>query len=116
MYINCFFLQAYRLEPLVNPLYSQVRPVKVDSAGSKISKEAVDHAEGMRQTKQQPQQQQQKSWWSSSLQNMGQSLISMATKKSSSPVMSERTQVPEKVSLYNSSYCYFVVIVILLFC
>ena len=34
------------MEPLVNELYAQVRPVKLDSAGSKPSKEAVDLAQG----------------------------------------------------------------------
>ena len=42
----CTALQAYRLEPLVNPVYAQIRPVKVDSASSKPSKDAVDLAEG----------------------------------------------------------------------
>ena len=48
--------QAYRLEPLVNQLYANVKPVKVDSAGSKHSKDMVDLAEGPRtQEKLQPQ-------------------------------------------------------------
>eukprot|EP00731_Ephydatia_muelleri_P020048 Em0012g873a len=37
---------AYRLEPLVNEAYANIRPVKIDSAGSKPSKTALDHAEG----------------------------------------------------------------------
>eukprot|EP00731_Ephydatia_muelleri_P019995 Em0012g820a len=37
---------AYRLEPLVNEAYANIRPVKMDSAGSKPSKTALDHAEG----------------------------------------------------------------------
>ncbi len=55
--------QAYRLEPLINPLYAQIKPVRIDS-GSKISKDALDHAEG---TKAKPQLQtvQGKSWFSS---------------------------------------------------
>ena len=39
-------LQAYRLEPLVNEAYANIRPVKMDSASSKPSKTALDHAEG----------------------------------------------------------------------
>ena len=39
-------VQAYRLEPLVNEAYANIRPVKIDSAGSKPSKTALDHAEG----------------------------------------------------------------------
>ena len=39
-------VQAYRLEPLVNEAYANIRPVKMDSAGSKPSKTALDHAEG----------------------------------------------------------------------
>ncbi len=56
-------MQAYRLEPLINPLYAQIKPVRIDS-GSKISKDALDHAEG---TKAKPQLQtvQGKSWFSS---------------------------------------------------
>lgn len=42
------FLQAYRLEPLVNERYTNVKPVKVDSAGSKHSKDMVDLASGPR--------------------------------------------------------------------
>ncbi|CAI8058120.1 Phospholipase DDHD1 [Geodia barretti] len=37
---------AYRLEPLVNSLYAQVKPVKLDSASSKPSKDMVDLAQG----------------------------------------------------------------------
>ena len=44
----CMYLQAYRLEPLVNPLYANIKPVKVDSAGSKHSKDMVDLASGPR--------------------------------------------------------------------
>ncbi len=39
-------IQAYRLEPLINPIYAQVKPVKIDSTSAKPTKEAVDHAEG----------------------------------------------------------------------
>ena len=39
-------IQAYRLEPLINPMYAQVKPVKIDSASSKPSKKAKDLAEG----------------------------------------------------------------------
>lgn len=39
-------IQAYRLEPLINPLYAQVKPVKIDSASGKMSKKAKDLAEG----------------------------------------------------------------------
>ena len=49
-------LQAYRLEPLVNHLYANIKPVKVDSAGSKHSKDMVDLAQGPRSEEQlQPQ-------------------------------------------------------------
>ena len=49
-------MQAYRLEPLVNHLYANVKPVKVDSAGSKHSKDMVDLAVGPRTQEQlQPQ-------------------------------------------------------------
>ena len=40
--------QAYRIEPLVNPLYSQIKPVKIDSAGSKPTQKSKDLAEGPR--------------------------------------------------------------------
>ena len=52
MYVMCAcvcvmcVLQAYRLEPLVNEAYASIRPVKIDSSGSKPSKTALDHAEG----------------------------------------------------------------------
>ena len=48
------------MEPLVNKLYSTIKPVKVDSAGSKHSKEMVDMAVGPRT--QQQLQQQTKGW------------------------------------------------------
>ncbi|XP_064389425.1 phospholipase DDHD1-like isoform X1 [Halichondria panicea] len=54
---------AYRLEPLINPIYAQIKPVRIDS-GSKISKDAIDHAEGTR-AKPQLQTSQGKSWFSS---------------------------------------------------
>ena len=38
--------QAYRLEPLIIEAYASIKPVKVDSAGSKPSKTALDHAKG----------------------------------------------------------------------
>lgn len=48
--------QAYRLEPLVNERYTSIKPVKVDSAGSKPSKDMVDLASGPRTQEQlQPQ-------------------------------------------------------------
>ncbi len=56
-------IQAYRLEPLINPIYAQIKPVRIDS-GSKISKDAIDHAEGTR-AKPQLQTSQGKSWFSS---------------------------------------------------
>jgi phospholipase DDHD1 len=47
---------AYRMEPLVNPIYAQVKPVKLDSASSKPSKDSVDLAHGPRQEKAPPTQ------------------------------------------------------------
>ena len=61
-------VQAYRLEPLVNEAYANIRPVKMDSAGSKPSKTALDHAEGPKsdQTLAAPSDQ-EGGWWMSSL-------------------------------------------------
>lgn len=98
------YMQAYRLEPLINPCYSQVRPVKMCSAKAKISQDMVDLAEGPRTEKVLEQPQPGKSWFSNQLQNMGTSLMNLATKKA--PVVttdseSERTTVPEKVCLLS---------------
>lgn len=72
-------LQAYRLEPLINPLYSQIKPVRIDSS-SKISKEAVDHAEGTRSKPHPPiQQSGGKSWFSSLALFASSSVVSKKT-------------------------------------
>ena len=42
------------MEPLVNALYAQVKPVKLDSASSKPSKESVDLAQGPYEEKKPP--------------------------------------------------------------
>jgi len=75
---------AYRLEPLINPVYAQVKPVKVESAGSKPSKEAVDLAEGPKSGEIVPPQ--AKSWFSS--------LWGSSTKKS---VDTSKAKYPDKV-------------------
>ena len=64
-------LQAYRLEPLVNEAYASIRPVKIDSSGSKPSKTALDHAEGPKsdQVLAAPSDQ-EGGWWMSSLMNI----------------------------------------------
>lgn len=100
-----FFLQAYRLEPLVNPFYAQVKPVKVSSASSKISQEMVDLAEGPRSEKAKENKQSNKSWWASQLQNVGQSLLTLTTgKKTSTAADGDRTQAPEKVLDSDKSF------------
>lgn len=40
--------QAYRLEPLLSQSYRQVKPLKVDSAGSGVSHHMATHASGTR--------------------------------------------------------------------
>jgi hypothetical protein len=42
---------AYRLEPLIHDVYAQVKPVRMDSAGSRPTKDMVDLAEGPREEK-----------------------------------------------------------------
>lgn len=42
------------MEPLVNSRYEQIKPVKLDSSGSKPSKESVDLAQGPREEKEPP--------------------------------------------------------------
>lgn len=46
--LSIIVTQAYRIEPLINSLYSQIKPVKVDSAGSKPSQKSKGMAEGPR--------------------------------------------------------------------
>ena len=72
-------LQAYRLEPLINLLYAQVKPVKMESASSKISQDAVDHAGGPMtdEVMREKHQQQGKSWWS----GMKNSIVNYASAK-----------------------------------
>ena len=71
----------YRLEPLVNPNYAQVKPIKMSSAKSKISQDMV--AEGPRTEKDLEGQQQQsgKSWWANQLQSVGNSIMNFASGK-----------------------------------
>ena len=94
-------LQAYRLEPLINPLYAQIKPVRIDS-GNKISKEAVDHAEGPK-TKPPLQTSQGKSWFSAL------SIFSSGTGTSSPKKTSPepgRAKSAEKVSALRLKLCY----------
>ena len=46
--ISLEIVQAYRLEPLLSPVYTQVKPVRMDSSGSGVSQNMVDHASGPR--------------------------------------------------------------------
>ena len=57
---------AYRMEPLINPLYSQIKPVKMDSAGSKPSHKSKELAEGPRQDPE-TQGASRGSWWNTIL-------------------------------------------------
>ena len=90
--------QAYRIEPLINQLYAQVKPMKIDSAG-KPSQEALDHADGCvgeRRTSASaahatPVVQSKASWFVSSLT----SLLDKATSKKPPP---EPGKMPDKVS------------------
>ena len=63
---------TYRLEPLISEAYASIKPVKVDSAGSKPSKTALDHAEGPKTDEMLAAQSEQIESWTVS------SLISMA--------------------------------------
>ena len=83
---SLFFLtQAYRLEPLVNALYAQVKPVKLDSASSKPSKDMVDLAQGPRQEKEPPPP--NKGWFP----------LFSSSKKTEPP---PQTKVPDSVSVF----------------
>ena len=92
------------MEPLINSLYAQVRPVKLETASSsKISQEAVDHAEGPMtdDTLKEKHQQQGKSWWS----GMKNSIVSYASAKimgtdttdGGGAATPTKTPVPDKV-------------------
>lgn len=86
-------LQAYRLEPLINPIYAQVKPVKIDSAGSKTTKEAVDHAEGPRPESAAAMVTAKTSSWFSSLW----SGTASSKKAESSKLESTSSKYPDKV-------------------
>jgi phospholipase DDHD1 len=77
---------AYRLEPLVNQMYSQVKPVKMDSAGSKPTQKSIDSAGGPRPPEVAPPK---TSWWST------QSLISNVLKNVTSNNSSNGGASPE---------------------
>ena len=79
--------QAYRLEPLVNSLYAQVKPVKLDSASSKSSKDMVDLAQGPREEKTPPPL--SKGWSFNPFSS------SSSSKKAEPP---PKTKVPDSVS------------------
>jgi hypothetical protein len=85
------------LEPLVNKLYSNIKPVKVDSAGSKHSKELVDMAVGPRT--QQQLQQQTKGWLDTFSQWV-------SGKKQATQGNSTDSGKPEKVSNKNYGMLY----------
>ena len=106
--------QAYRLEPLINPLYSQCRQVKVDSPGRKASGDCVDLAGGPltdKDLEEQYQQLQTKNWWGG-FSNVKRTIVSMAATLGSSgvdqpdsPNMSApKTPMPEKVRLRDSPH------------
>lgn len=76
---------AYRLEPLVNPLYAKIKPVKLDSASSKPSKESVDLAQGPQEERKPPPP--TKSWSFNP--------FSSSSKKTESPP--QPTKVPDGV-------------------
>ena len=88
-------IQAYRIEPLINPHYAQIKPVKVDSANSKRpSVEAVGHAAGIRDL-QSPEEKslvspQTKSWFSSLLGS-----VAAVASGSSKKVASEESIKPK---------------------
>ena len=77
-------LQAYRLEPLIHEGYSQIKPVRVDSASSKPSQEAVGHAGGKLASGQQSKPQaQSKGWFSNLFSSSSSSSSSSSTAKDS---------------------------------
>ena len=78
----------------MNPMYTQVKPVKVGMANAKISKEAVDHAEGPKTDEQLQPMPKEKSW----LANVGHQLLNLATKKVSGELPA-KLQASEKVSI-----------------
>ena len=75
----------------MNKLYSNIKPVKVDSAGSKHSKEMVDLAAGPRS--QQQLQQQTKGWLDTFSQ-----WVSGSSKKQATQGNSTDSGKPDKVS------------------
>ena len=46
IFISSVLIQAYRLEPLISPIYAQVKPVKMDTASSKPTQKSMSLAEG----------------------------------------------------------------------
>ena len=81
------------MEPLINPVYAQIRPVKVDSASSKPSKDAVDLAEGPK-AEESPTPQ-KKSWFSG--------LWGTSAKKPS--VEASKPKYPDKVGGRRQRLC-----------
>ena len=45
-FISSILIQAYCLEPLISPIYAQVKPVKMDTASSKPTQKSMSLAEG----------------------------------------------------------------------
>lgn len=82
--------QAYRIEPLINPFYAQIKPVKVDSA-KRASQDMVDGVSDLRSPEEKPLfAPQTKSWFSSLV-----GTIAAVTVGSSKKAISEESGLPK---------------------
>ena len=91
---HLLLLQAYRIEPLINSLYAQIKPVKIDSASSKrASQDVVDGVRDLRLPEEKPLvSPQTKSWFSSLVGS-----IAAATVGSSKKAISEESGLPKEL-------------------
>ena len=75
----------------MNPLYAKIKPVKLDSASSKPSKESVDLAQGPREEKKPPPQ--SKGWSFNPFSS---------SSKKTEPPPSQPTKASDSVSFSNT--------------
>ena len=99
-----YFLQAYRLEPLVNSAYERVKSVKIDRCNAGPSGTAQELASGPRSAEIEPPQ--KKGGWMSYLPSMGK--VSVVASETAVNASAAANNMDKKVCI--SSKCFVVIL------
>ena len=102
-FISSILIQAYRLEPLISPIYAQVKPVKMDTASSKLTQKSMSLAEGPKTPEGTHNTKSSSSSWT-------QSLISAEVKTvaSNNAAETSKSLPPDKVSYQRNISTYII--------